>query len=499
MRYNPGVRDLHPGQVLVLPDLVENPYVSTGNQDFHLKDGFAEEINAMDVDEQKRQAMFEQAKLSERLSPDWGDAMYLGFDDENTPFVTTDETGIPLYYHGADSEHPYSPDPSKTLARWGMIESQPYLEARRSELAQVGDVAVLRAFDEQLAFEDFVSIQEDMATMREKDPQIYAHMLSNLANPADPIRNVEPQRSYNVRGFSGSTTVQPTEEGFENSGVTGDLAIWADRGNWLEEVPKFGFANFRNYGEQDQGASIQSGIVDFIDYGWNMGTGLLAGLYHTAMNGARDLLGMDKYMIAITDDGIHVGPNEISGVTQAGGNVRYVDAQQYYFDHVNTNYIHFYDMVQEFKNPETNMLQREYWNSDEEHDLYMTWGLWRNFNRAETEAFLETEIGQAWVSEDGVTPEFPTPQLMKNAAAEETLAMRKRDNVHWEATEQEHYGEMAVAIEEGDEPAARAAVQAAIHKQLYKHAIIVLHITHILQLLGPLTPRVNEKLISIVH
>jgi hypothetical protein len=266
MRYNPGVAELHPGQVLVLPDRLENPTVSTGNQDFHLQPGFAEEINAMDMEESARQVAFSQAQMAERLSPNWGDQMYLGFDEAMTPFVTTDNQGIPLYYHGPTAEHPYSPDTSSTPARWGMFEAQPYVAAERRRLYGENPEILKATFDETVAFEDFIIQAEMIDEMREKDPQIYLKMLDNLNNPTEPIRVVEPVTRIQVRGQGGGARAQFTEEGMEQSGIAGDLMLWTDKFNWADEPVRFGLSNVTRYGREEEAFSIPTALFRFASY-----------------------------------------------------------------------------------------------------------------------------------------------------------------------------------------------------------------------------------------
>ena len=108
---NPNSLKVHPGTILVLPDANDSGRVLANAEpdEFHRSPEYNEFLNQLDIDE----LALKNAFLAERTSPEFNDKLYLGFDQNDIGFYTTDNTALPLYYHPGDEEFPYKPEAIK--------------------------------------------------------------------------------------------------------------------------------------------------------------------------------------------------------------------------------------------------------------------------------------------------------------------------------------------------------------------------------------------------
>ena len=133
---NPGRQVLHPGMTLVLPDRVEDPRVPTlEREDFWNTDAFADTVNAA---EETRQIL-PIWRHAEKKWPEYGNIVFLGFDENNDPYPTTDQTGMPLFWDS--QQQTWSIEDTGIPYTMGMIENdfiQPLTLAERQDLYIMG-------------------------------------------------------------------------------------------------------------------------------------------------------------------------------------------------------------------------------------------------------------------------------------------------------------------------------------------------------------------------
>lgn len=133
---NPKLTILQPGMRLVLPDRKEDPRVPVPNQNFWNSAEFAQEINAMD----DQRNLIGEHRRAETIWPEHGDVVYIGYDENNDPYPTTDKQGMPLWWDPITKE----PSVEDTGIRYtmGMVENdfiKPLSPEDQQELTLLGE------------------------------------------------------------------------------------------------------------------------------------------------------------------------------------------------------------------------------------------------------------------------------------------------------------------------------------------------------------------------
>ena len=134
---NPGRQLLQVGQPIVLPDRVEDPRLPTDDQeDFWNTDAFADTVNAAEEVRQILPAW----RHAEQVWPEHGEAVYLGFDENNDPYPTTSQTGMPLYWDA--TAQTWSIEDTGIAYTMGMLENdfiKPLTREEQIELTMLGE------------------------------------------------------------------------------------------------------------------------------------------------------------------------------------------------------------------------------------------------------------------------------------------------------------------------------------------------------------------------
>jgi len=135
-RLNNSISVLHPGMKILLPDRREDPLVPVPQEDFWNGPDFANEINAMD----DRHQLIQEARHIEQIWPNHGDPVYIGFDENNDPYPTTDNNGMQLYWDPATKEATF--DDTGVLYTMGMVDNdfiKPLTIEEQRELTMLGE------------------------------------------------------------------------------------------------------------------------------------------------------------------------------------------------------------------------------------------------------------------------------------------------------------------------------------------------------------------------
>ena len=133
---NRGFTSLHPGMKLLLPDRRENPRVSVGNEDFWNTPEFANSINS--IDEQRK--LISGYRKAEQMWPEHGERVWVGFDENNDPFPTTDSQGMAMFWD--QKENTWTFEDTGIGYSMGMMENdfiKPLSEEEKAELTLLAE------------------------------------------------------------------------------------------------------------------------------------------------------------------------------------------------------------------------------------------------------------------------------------------------------------------------------------------------------------------------
>ena len=137
MESNPSRQVLHPGDTLVLPDRREDPRIpSEAVEEFWNTPEFADTVNAS---EEVRE-LLPIWRNAEKKWPEHGNIVFLGFDENNEPYPTTDNSGMPLFWDPKTSM--WSIEDTGIPYTMGMLENdfiKPLTQEERIELFIMGE------------------------------------------------------------------------------------------------------------------------------------------------------------------------------------------------------------------------------------------------------------------------------------------------------------------------------------------------------------------------
>lgn len=264
---NPGRQVLHPGMTLVLPDRVEDPRVPTlEREDFWNTDAFADTVNAA---EETRQIL-PIWRHAEQKWPEYGNIVFLGFDENNDPYPTTDPTGMPLFWD--PKQQTWSIEDTGISYTMGMIENdfiKPLTLQERQDLYIMGVEQKLQGIELGAYDAGGTQMWQDSITRNLPQDTAFVPTLHDVPQPTplklawwesafDALRLLEEP----VRGLANVTT-RESEEG--RPGISHMELAWAgitSLGKVFVTGLGYEYANMREVGAGIFGQEIKPYGVD---------------------------------------------------------------------------------------------------------------------------------------------------------------------------------------------------------------------------------------------